>query len=159
MRANERAAAASGINVPRTKLIGAAMGSFLASTAGVLMAYKFVDFSNAGFEASHGLAVVALAYIGGIATVSGAFVAGILAPAGILFTPAGRQLLDRPDAVLRRRPHPRGHQVPGRHRQRPRSGAALVGQGHDEGGRHRCHASKPRTSSRSGCSPEPAGEG
>ena len=89
VRANERAAAASGINVPRTKLIGAAMGSFLASTAGVLMAYKFVDFSNAGFEASRGLAVVALAYIGGIATVSGAFVAGILAPAGILFTVLG----------------------------------------------------------------------
>ena len=32
---------------------------------------------------------MALAYIGGIATVSGAFVAGILAPAGILFTVLG----------------------------------------------------------------------
>ncbi len=89
VRANERAAAASGINVPRTKLVGAAMGSFLASTAGVLMGYKFVDFSNAGFEASRGLAVVALAYIGGIATVGGAFVAGIIAPAGVLFTLLG----------------------------------------------------------------------
>ena len=58
------------------------------------MAYKFVDFSNAGFEASRGLAVVALAYIGGIATVGGAFVAGILAPAGILFTVIGANSTD-----------------------------------------------------------------
>jgi branched-chain amino acid transport system permease protein len=94
VRANERAAAAGGIHVPRTKLLGAALGSFLASVAGVMMGYKFVDFSNAGFEASRGLAVVALAYIGGIATVGGAFVAGILAPAGILFTVMGANSTD-----------------------------------------------------------------
>jgi branched-chain amino acid transport system permease protein len=89
VRANERAAAASGINVPNTKLLGASIGSFIAGVAGVLLAYKFVDFSNAGFEAIRGLQVVALAYLGGIATVSGAFVAGFLAPAGVLFTLLG----------------------------------------------------------------------
>ena len=94
VRANERAAAAGGIHVPRTSFLGAALGSFLASVAGVMMGYKFVDFSNAGFEASRGLAVVALAYIGGIATVGGAFVAGILAPAGILFTVMGANSTD-----------------------------------------------------------------
>jgi branched-subunit amino acid ABC-type transport system permease component len=94
VRENERAAAAAGISVPRTKLLGAAIGSFLASVAGVLMAYKFVDFSNAGFEASRGLAVVALAYIGGIATVGGAFVAGLLAPAGVIFTLLGSASAD-----------------------------------------------------------------
>ena len=94
VRANERAAAASGINVPRTKLLGAGLGSFVASVAGVLMGYMFVSFSNAGFEAARGLGVVALAYLGGIATVSGAFVAGIMAPAGVLFTLVGNNSSD-----------------------------------------------------------------
>ncbi len=94
VRANERAAAASGINVPRTKLLGAGLGSFVASVSGVLMGYKFVDFSSVGFEAARGLGVVALAYLGGIATVSGAFVAGIMAPAGVLFTVLGNNSSD-----------------------------------------------------------------
>jgi len=94
VRANERAAAASGINVPRTKLLGAGLGSFVASVSGVLMGYKFVDFSAVGFEAARGLGVVALAYLGGIATVSGAFVAGIMAPAGVLFTVVGNNSSD-----------------------------------------------------------------
>ena len=118
VRANERAAAAGGINVPRTKLLGAALGSFLASVAGVMMGYKFVDFSNAGFEASRGLAVVALAYIGGIATVGGAFVAGILAPPASSSRSMGANSTDAAAAAVGLRPDHRGHQVPRRHRQR-----------------------------------------
>jgi branched-chain amino acid transport system permease protein len=91
VRANERAAAAAGINVPNTKLLGASIGSFVAAIAGVLLGYKYVDFSNVGFEAVRGLQVVALAYLGGIATVSGAFVAGAIAPAGLVFALLGSE--------------------------------------------------------------------
>ncbi len=84
VRANERAAAAVGIDVPRTKLLGAAVASFLAAVSGVLFAYKNVDFSQVGLEAQRGLQVLALAYLGGVGSVAGALIGGILAPAGVL---------------------------------------------------------------------------
>ncbi len=84
VRLNERAAAAAGINVPRTKLLGAATASLLAGVAGVMFAYKSVDFTSAGLEAEEGLQILALAYVGGIGAVSGAVIGGLIAPAGLL---------------------------------------------------------------------------
>lgn len=86
VRANERAAAASGIHVPRTKLLGAALGSFVAACAGVLMAYNYQTFDASSFPSQAALAVIAFAYIGGIAMVSGAFIAGLLTSSGFVFT-------------------------------------------------------------------------
>ncbi|NED61994.1 ABC transporter, partial [Streptomyces sp. SID10244] len=40
IRANERSAAASGINVSRTKLVAFAIGAFIAGIGGSLMAYQ-----------------------------------------------------------------------------------------------------------------------
>ena len=82
IRANERAAAAAGINVPRTKIQGAALASFLAATAGVMFAYKSVTYTGAGLDAQEGLELLALAYVGGIGSIAGAVVAGTLAPSG-----------------------------------------------------------------------------
>ena len=84
VRANERAAAAVGVDVARTKLLAAAIASFLAAVSGVLFAYKNVDFSQVGLEAQRGLQVLALAYLGGIGSIGGALIGGILAPAGLL---------------------------------------------------------------------------
>jgi branched-chain amino acid transport system permease protein len=89
VRANERAAAAAGICVPRTKLLGAAAGGFVAATAGVLWAYKFQTFDASSFPAARALAVIAFAYIGGIAMVSGAYIAGLLTGSGFVFTLIG----------------------------------------------------------------------
>lgn len=84
VRMNERAAAAAGINVARTKLLGAGLASFLAAVAGVMFAYKGVQFNGGGLEAQQGLEIFALGYLGGIGSVSGAVIGGLLAPSGLL---------------------------------------------------------------------------
>jgi len=85
VRANERAAAAAGIHVPRTKLLGAALGGFIAACAGSLWGYSFQTFDATSFPAQRALGVIAFAYIGGIAMVSGAFIAGLLTSSGFFF--------------------------------------------------------------------------
>ncbi len=89
VRANERAAAASGVNVAGVKLQAAALSSFVAGLGGLVFAYKNVDFSWSGLEASRGLQLLALAYLGGVASVSGALIAGVLAPSGLLLVALG----------------------------------------------------------------------
>jgi branched-chain amino acid transport system permease protein len=84
VRANERAAASVGVRVSRTKLLGAAIGSFVAACAGVLWAYKFISFNNAVFPASDSLIYIGAVFIGGISMVSGAYIAGIMASGGVL---------------------------------------------------------------------------
>ena len=88
IRANERAAAASGVPVARVKIQGAAVSSFIAALAGLVFAYKNVDFSWSGLEASRGLQVLALAYLGGVTSVTGSVIAGLLAPSGLSSSPS-----------------------------------------------------------------------
>lgn len=83
VRANERSAAAAGINVARTKVLGAAIASFIAGIAGVMFAYKATTFNGGGLEAQDGLELVALGYLGGIGSITGAVIGGVLAPSGI----------------------------------------------------------------------------
>lgn len=89
VRANERAAAASGVNVAGVKIQAAALSSFVAALAGVVFAYKNVDFSWSGLESSRGLQLLALAYLGGVTSVTGAMIAGVLAPSGLLMVALG----------------------------------------------------------------------
>lgn len=84
VRGNERAAAASGINVSATKLSAFAASSFLAGCAGALLAYELPALSPQQFMVVGALAVLALCYLGGIATLGGALIAGVLASGGIL---------------------------------------------------------------------------
>jgi branched-chain amino acid transport system permease protein len=83
VRSNERAAAAAGISVPRTKILGAAVASGLAGVAGVMFAYKSVTFNGGGLDAQRGLELLALCYLGGIGSISGAVIGGLLAPSGL----------------------------------------------------------------------------
>ncbi len=83
VRANERAAAASGINVARTKIMGAALAAFLAGVAGLMFGYKATTFNGGGLSAQDGLQILALAYLGGIGSIAGSVVGGILAPSGL----------------------------------------------------------------------------
>ena len=87
VRANERAAAAAGIDVARTKVLGAGISSFVAAVAGVMIAYKSTTLTGGGLSAQDGLQLLALAYLGGIGSIAGAVVGGLLAPSG-LFTVA-----------------------------------------------------------------------
>lgn len=84
VRANERAAAAAGINVARVKIVAYAISSFIAGTAGWMYAYNFGSVSAARFGFLIALAFVAFAYIGGITMVSGAVIGGLVATEGLI---------------------------------------------------------------------------
>ncbi len=91
VRGNERAAAAVGVDVAAAKVLGASIASALAAVSGVLFAYKNVDFSQVGLEASRGLQFLALGYLGGIGSAAGALIGGALAPAGLFGELTGTQ--------------------------------------------------------------------
>jgi branched-chain amino acid transport system permease protein len=84
VRSNERAAAAAGINVRRVKLVGFAISSFIAGIAGALYAYNFGSVTAGRFGIVTALGFVAFAYLGGITTVSGAIIGGLLATEGLV---------------------------------------------------------------------------
>jgi ABC-type branched-subunit amino acid transport system permease subunit len=80
VRADETAAAASGINVAKVKLQAFALSAFVAALAGGLMAYRAGRVSESGFVVFQSINFFSLAYIGGIATIGGALVGTLLAP-------------------------------------------------------------------------------
>lgn len=84
VRNNERAAAAAGIDVAATKLSAFAVSSLLAAFGGVLIAYESPALSPQQFMVVGAIAVLALTYLGGIASLGGALVAGVLASGGLL---------------------------------------------------------------------------
>ena len=85
VRSNERAASSVGISVASNKLVAFAMASFLAGIGGSLIGYSRGQLSAESFTAFVGMSLLAFAYLGGITSVSGAIVAGTLAPLGISF--------------------------------------------------------------------------
>ncbi len=85
VRANERAAAAAGINVAATKLLAFAISSFVAGIGGTLIAYRFGSVSDASYGLFASLTVLAFAYLGGITTVGGALTAGAVTAGGVFF--------------------------------------------------------------------------
>jgi branched-chain amino acid transport system permease protein len=90
VRSNERAASAIGIDVGRSKLLVFAISSFLAGAAGCLIAYRFGSVSEASYGTIASLTALAIAYLGGITSVSGAVAAGVVASSGIAFYAMGR---------------------------------------------------------------------
>lgn len=90
VRSNERAAASLGVNVASTKLAAFVMSSFLAGLGGALIGYSRGQLSADSFTVSVSLSLLAFAYLGGITSIGGAVVAGLLAPLGI-----GYVVLDR----------------------------------------------------------------
>ena len=84
VRANERAASASGINVAQAKLSAFAVSSALAGVAGVLLAYQRTIVSVGSFVVFASLVTVALTYLAGITSPVGALVAGTLTAGGLL---------------------------------------------------------------------------
>ena len=84
VRANERAAAAAGIDVGRAKLGAFAVSSALAGLSGVFLAYANSTLSTSSFLVIGALVALALTYLAGISSISGALLAGLLAQAGLL---------------------------------------------------------------------------
>ncbi|WP_322754195.1 branched-chain amino acid ABC transporter permease/ATP-binding protein [Frankia sp. Cas3] len=85
VRANERAAAAAGVDVARTKLAGFAIGAFIAGIGGSLLAYKQTTVTYDSFDAITGLGLFATVYLAGITSVSGGVLAGLLAAGGLSY--------------------------------------------------------------------------
>ena len=86
VRANERAAAAVGINVAATKLLAFGASAFIAGLGGALLGYYQGILSFDSFNAFASLSFLAVAYLGGITSVSGAMIGGSLVGGGIVFT-------------------------------------------------------------------------
>jgi ABC-type branched-subunit amino acid transport system ATPase component/branched-subunit amino acid ABC-type transport system permease component len=85
VRANERSAAAAGIDVARTKVIAFAIGAFIAGIGGSLLAYQQTTMTSDSVDVLTGLSLFAVVYIGGIASISGAMIAGLVASGGLVF--------------------------------------------------------------------------
>jgi branched-chain amino acid transport system permease protein len=83
VRGNERAAAAAGVNVTRTKLLAFAIASALAGLSGIMMGFQQQTISSANFALLLGLTTLAFAYLGGITSVNGAIVAGLIGTGGL----------------------------------------------------------------------------
>ena len=84
VRANERAAAAAGIDVARTKLTGFAIAAGIAGLAGILQGYRLGGVRTDGYGLFVGLALFAFVYLGGITTVCGAVIGGLLVGGGLI---------------------------------------------------------------------------
>ncbi len=92
VRSNERAAAAAGVDVTAVKLIAIFTSASLAGLAGTLIGYSRGELSVDSFSVTAGLSLLAFAYIGGITSLSGAVVAGLLAPLGVLYVVLDRSV-------------------------------------------------------------------
>ncbi|MEO7397831.1 MAG: ABC transporter permease [Ilumatobacteraceae bacterium] len=86
VRSNERAAAAAGVSVAGTKLLAFAIASFIAGLAGALSGYRFGSVSPSVFGSSASLLLLAFAYLGGLTSVTGAVLGGLLVTGGVSFT-------------------------------------------------------------------------
>ena len=86
VRANERAAAACGVGLTATKLTAFALSALVAGLGGTLLGYGQGRLSFGSFGVFVSLSYLAAAYLGGIASVSGALVGGLLVPSGLVFT-------------------------------------------------------------------------
>jgi ABC-type branched-subunit amino acid transport system permease subunit len=85
VRTNERAAAACGVNVTHTKVLGFGLSAFIAGVAGSTMAYQQVTVSATSFDVLLSVSVLAIAYLGGVTRVAGAMVGGLLASGGLAY--------------------------------------------------------------------------
>jgi branched-subunit amino acid ABC-type transport system permease component len=84
VRANERAAAANGINVAAVKLMAFAVSAFLAGLSGSFLAYlNYGGFSSASFDSFLSLALVASVFASGITSMAGAVIAATVFAGGI----------------------------------------------------------------------------
>ena len=129
MRADERAAAAAGINVVRVKLIGFAIAAFIAGLGGSLLAYQLGNVTFQDFDAFLGLVLFSIAVVAGITSVSGGIVAGIVTSGGSHrdLDLVGRRAERGQQLVRRRGRHrrdPDRHLQPGGHRGARPSGSS-----------------------------------
>jgi ABC-type branched-subunit amino acid transport system ATPase component/ABC-type branched-subunit amino acid transport system permease subunit len=92
VRANERSAAASGINVVATKLLAFAIAAFIAGIGGSIYGYRLGTVTWDSFDVLLGLGLFATVYVAGMTSVSGGVLGGMIAAGGLVYY-AGSQWL------------------------------------------------------------------
>jgi ABC-type branched-subunit amino acid transport system ATPase component/ABC-type branched-subunit amino acid transport system permease subunit len=85
VRANERSAAASGIDVARVKIVAFAIGAFIAGLSGALLAYQQSFASEVTFSPVAGLGFFAVVYLCGVTSITGGVLAGAAAAGGVVY--------------------------------------------------------------------------
>jgi ABC-type branched-subunit amino acid transport system ATPase component/ABC-type branched-subunit amino acid transport system permease subunit len=101
VRDNERAAAAEAVNTVRTKLVAFGLSAFMAGVAGGLFAYLYGHLSFDSFAPLASVTFVTTAYIGGIGSIAGAVIAGIISAGGPVFELfASNASVDRYQALI-----------------------------------------------------------
>jgi branched-chain amino acid transport system permease protein len=83
VRSNERSAAAVGISPARIKLVAFVLSAVIMALAGILYSYNFGALDPTRFTVFNTLSLVAFAYLGGITTVRGAVLGGLLITQGL----------------------------------------------------------------------------
>jgi branched-chain amino acid transport system permease protein len=84
VRSNERAAAGVGISPARVKLLAFGIAGVIMALAGVLYGYNFGNLDPSRFTAFNTLSLVAFAYLGGITTIRGAAIGGLMITQGLI---------------------------------------------------------------------------
>jgi branched-subunit amino acid ABC-type transport system permease component len=84
VRSDEAAAAAAGVNVSRTKFLAFGMAGAVAGVAGVLYGYDFGLVTSSQYDQFTAISFLAIAYLGGLTTVTGAVIGGLLATQGVM---------------------------------------------------------------------------
>ncbi|AZG48244.1 branched-chain amino acid ABC transporter permease/ATP-binding protein [Gordonia insulae] len=92
VRANERSAAAAGVNVGVTKLMAFGIASFVAGLGGALLAYQQTIATASSYTVFAGIGLFAVFFVAGVTSVSGGLLAGLLAPGGVLYFISDRYL-------------------------------------------------------------------
>jgi ABC-type branched-subunit amino acid transport system permease subunit len=73
----------SGVSVAGTKLTAFALAAFIAGIAGAMEAYQQIEVSGP-FDVLTAVSIFAIAYLGGITTVTGSVIGGLIAAGGVL---------------------------------------------------------------------------
>ena len=68
----------------RTKLLAFGISAALAGLAGCMMSFQAMSISEANWVVLAGMSVLAFAYLGGISSVNGAIVGGMMSTAGLV---------------------------------------------------------------------------
>jgi ABC-type branched-subunit amino acid transport system permease subunit len=92
VRANERSAAANGINVARVKLAGFAIAACVAGLGGALLGYQQTTVSGYAFDPLSGILLFGICYIAGITTITGAVAAGLIGSNGLIYVLINRHI-------------------------------------------------------------------
>lgn len=85
VRANERSAAAAGINVGVVKLAAFAISAFIAGIGGSLIGYQQTLANASSYQVFLGIGLFAIVYISGVTSISGGILAGVMASGGLLY--------------------------------------------------------------------------